>query len=172
MLLKSDLGVQQTHLRGLLEEQKLMLSCSFRCGRVCSNHCYDFWSDFVMLLRSDLGVQQIHLRGWFVEQILMLSLIFRCDQIYKYEIYDLDTLCCATKVRLWCLTNPPHISLRVTKFIATIAMNLITPFCGAKLQLRCSTNSPLEAWGGFVEHLSCTVQRSVTKIMPTTFVTF
>jgi hypothetical protein len=42
------------------EKQKLMLSCSFRCDRVCSNRCHDFCRSAV-LLNSDLNVQQTHL---------------------------------------------------------------------------------------------------------------
>jgi hypothetical protein len=34
MLAKSDLDVQQTHLRGQFDEQKLILSSSLRCDQI------------------------------------------------------------------------------------------------------------------------------------------
>ncbi len=52
VLLKSDLDVHQTTLRGLRWE--LALSSNLRCDQI-HNQC---WSHFVVLLKSDLDVQQ------------------------------------------------------------------------------------------------------------------
>ncbi len=42
VLLKSDLDVRQTHLRGWFVEQKLPLNRSFRCDQIYNNNCYIF----------------------------------------------------------------------------------------------------------------------------------
>jgi hypothetical protein len=42
-------------------EQKLMLSCNFRCDQIYTNQCYAF-GHTLLLLKSDLGVQQTRLR--------------------------------------------------------------------------------------------------------------
>ncbi len=50
MLLKCDLDVQQTHLRGRFVEQKLMLSSSFSCYQILKWHRYDFGHTWLCLL--------------------------------------------------------------------------------------------------------------------------
>jgi hypothetical protein len=47
-------------LRGRFDEQKLVLSCSFRCDPF-HNNLPRFLSHFVVLLKSDLDVQQTYL---------------------------------------------------------------------------------------------------------------
>jgi len=47
---------------GLLNKSS-RLNCSFRRDQIYSNHCYVFWSHFVVLLKSDINVQQTHLRA-------------------------------------------------------------------------------------------------------------
>ncbi len=88
VLLKSNLGVKQTHLWDWFVEQKFMLSSSFRCDQIYKCPRYDFGHNFAVLLKSNLGVNQTHLWDRFVEQKFMLSSSFRCDQIYKCPRYD------------------------------------------------------------------------------------
>ncbi len=95
VLLKSDLDIQQTHLRLQFVEQKLMLNSSLGVTK------FIIATDTILVilcsatLKSDLNVQQTHLRGRFVEQKLVLSSSFRCDQIFKDESYNFGhTLLC------------------------------------------------------------------------------
>ncbi len=52
MLPKSDLDVQQTHHRGRLVEQKLVLKSDFRCDQIHKR---------LHLVKSDLDAEQTHL---------------------------------------------------------------------------------------------------------------
>jgi len=52
-----SLDIRNSIARGLLVEQKLVLSCSFSCGQFHSNHKYEF-SHTAVLIKSDLEVQQ------------------------------------------------------------------------------------------------------------------
>ena len=88
------------------------------------------------------GKKVLQFRGRFGEQQLMLNSGFRCDQIYKCQIYDFGhTLLCylsqtymfnkhMLEIGLLNKSSCLAPALGVTKFEATIAMNLIT-LCSA-----------------------------------------
>jgi hypothetical protein len=95
-----------------------------------------FWSRFVVLLRSDFRCstyppqvfEEKKYQAWL--QLLGLTKL-------TFDIQVNVTLCCAAMFRLECSTNPPLLkklelscSLGVTKFITSIAKNLVT-LCGA-----------------------------------------
>jgi hypothetical protein len=58
---KLELSTSFCPICSLFVEQKLMISCSFRCDLVCNNRGYDFGHTFV-LPKSDFNIQ--HLRAW------------------------------------------------------------------------------------------------------------
>ncbi len=78
VLLKSDLDVQPTQLRGQFIEPKLMLSFSFRYGQFHKCQRYEF----------------NHTLPWYLSLTKMfnrgLTSSFRCDQIHKSQTYDFN----------------------------------------------------------------------------------
>jgi hypothetical protein len=97
VLLKSNIDLQQTCLRGWLIVQQVLLSYSL----VLTNYVLFITMTlvhFVVILKSDLDGQQTCLRGQFVEQKVkkvMLWYSFRCDRISSIHFMNLVTLCCA-----------------------------------------------------------------------------
>ncbi len=91
-------------------DQKLMLSCSFRCGQIHYIGNLEFWPHFAVLLKSDLDVQPnqpLPFRGWFVEQMLIHSSSFRCYQIHNTGRLEFGHTVLFYLSLTWMFNKPP-----------------------------------------------------------------
>ncbi len=79
MILKSDLHVQQTHLREQSGEQ----SYNFQVRQILQLLLLWICSHFVVMLKFDLHGQETHLREQFGEQMLVLGYSFQVWQILQ-----------------------------------------------------------------------------------------
>jgi len=103
-------------------EQKLKLSWSLRCDRVCNKRCFDFGHTVVLLK--------------FVKQKLTLRCSFRCDKVYaSFALILVTLLSCLSLTWLFNkLTQSPFAeqklalscSFRCDKVYTSIALILVT----------------------------------------------
>jgi hypothetical protein len=124
---------------GQFVNEMSMLSCSFKCVQICSNHHNQYvCPHFVLLLKCNLDVLQTSLCGQFVKQMFMLSCSFQCDRIcsnHRNE-YVHTLLCCLSVTemlnklvsRACLLSKSPCLaaSLSVTEFVTIFAINMST----------------------------------------------
>ncbi len=86
VLLKSDLDILQSSLRGGFVEQKLKARNSLKCDQAHNNDYHEFGHSLPLLFKSGLDIFQISLRGGFAQQKLKAKNSLKCDQ----EAYSND----------------------------------------------------------------------------------